>query len=549
MPSSNSTNASVLLRECLFFFASRVAGLGSAATTAVDAHTLAREWCYYFLPGGMGGKVSFIFLLPLLLYLYFLIFVSVIMCRVVLVMGKEVLALLISSVDNMLDTPPPPPSPPNVYYASNDARIMDHNDTPHPLRVASVPCAFVFLPVDVVEVGSTERAADISREIGKDAEGPEVSSEVVGVMCRSQAASPGSVAELDGAVDFCSPASTVALLGYEGLVSSHDPTTFGGSPEPEADAALPPDPQISDAASPPSNHNLGVSLPTTPDHPDVAPPADPTPGILSPFHYANSETSLPPYPPSQPLGGLGAAGFVFTGTEVGPIDALCQQRIDGTGNYDNCSDTSSEFEEDPGYTHADLPGTGFDNDSDDDSDISSEFEENPRYIPTSLGVTSGDGAIPRTTPELEISVGDSEVPSWEISPEYHDSGDDQTVSSRLDILLDAPGCTWPGPGLGRDFFPRGPDGSSRRWRQLMDDIPPQEVQGTRVRSELEAAGHTGQLRRAAPFDGDWRPVPLTPQAREREEKRKRELERRALVGGFRQRAEEWRRRVAESRVS
>src|SRR5205085_2542772 len=99
MPSSIPTNASALLRECLLFFASHVAGLGSASTTIADAHTLARKWCGYSLPGGMGDKVSFFFRFPFLAFSYLVIFFLVIAFEVVHFAEKEI-SLLILDVSN-----------------------------------------------------------------------------------------------------------------------------------------------------------------------------------------------------------------------------------------------------------------------------------------------------------------------------------------------------------------------------------------------------------------------------------------------------------------
>ncbi|RPA94641.1 hypothetical protein L873DRAFT_1814226, partial [Choiromyces venosus 120613-1] len=90
------------------------------------------------------------------------------------------------------------------------------------------------------------------------------------------------------------------------------------------------------------------------------------------------------------------------------------------------------------------------------------------------------------------------------------------------------GRTRPVTFLGPWSFPKGEGGECRRWKELRkefrNDRPSGPGLGTRIRSELETRGHSGQLERARPFDGT-RKDRLLPDAKV------------GLQGGWRQRME------------
>lgn len=71
-PSSAPTITSTLFRECLLFYASHVAGLGSASTTIAAAHGSS---VIILCPGGMGDKVSPLLHFPFLAFLCIVVFV------------------------------------------------------------------------------------------------------------------------------------------------------------------------------------------------------------------------------------------------------------------------------------------------------------------------------------------------------------------------------------------------------------------------------------------------------------------------------------------
>ncbi|PWW79904.1 hypothetical protein C7212DRAFT_341057 [Tuber magnatum] len=106
--------------------------------------------------------------------------------------------------------------------------------------------------------------------------------------------------------------------------------------------------------------------------------------------------------------------------------------------------------------------------------------------------------------------------------------------------------------LGPRNFPKGPDGKERRWRQLQDNYPALSHLGTPTRSTIEREGHTGQLKPAPTFNGEWKPYPLTPEELALRDQRERQEKSRLALwnsGAFGKRAAALRRRTAALKLS
>ncbi|PWW79902.1 hypothetical protein C7212DRAFT_341055 [Tuber magnatum] len=76
--------------------------------------------------------------------------------------------------------------------------------------------------------------------------------------------------------------------------------------------------------------------------------------------------------------------------------------------------------------------------------------------------------------------------------------------------------------LGPWSLPKGADGKGPRWRLLQDNYPALAHLGAPIRSSIETEDHTGQLRRAQAFNGEWKPYSLTPEEQALRDQRERQ---------------------------